>query len=597
MSIVRAMFGLVLVGPASALAQSEVPDRQIPPSVLAELRLLGNRFELALAADCDESRCFSKGCTYVSHAVTDRPPSTSLPGLGNEPGPGAVEAQEYLTSARCSFAHEESVTPEDAKALTRRLRAKLSTGWTNVSITTQRLEPLPPHLQQPYEPEPEAAAEEDPEEMPVEDEEGFSLGTAARELWSSLLPHMPWMFFIVLGTMAGATLIWAWRRVGQKTIEEEMLLAEMARGDDRSGEGVVEETDEEAAFVAEQEAAWTERLGQLDPQTPDPEIQALLRELLRSRDLPLLGKAVLRFPDLPRSFPAGGGFATAKLELADFLKTVDADELPSDADFFRRLNRAALAAAVAAQSDAQIVVNLREEFGPSGLATIVAQLEDRPAALLFALAPTDAQYEIVRLLPAERVGGMAEMLLRSNRMSPSETEHLFQVLESARGEVTIPGAARSKAITDLGEEFDAAGALSVLLEAVNPARRTSLFRQAIERSHGSFPAWYRGILVADMLFELSPEGRADLLLEIDVEPLAAWLSLLDAETQARLLSGLPRALATSIQASSEFGSRARQIALADRGRRELARAFQRQLQRAQIPFERVVVPSTGRVGP
>ncbi|MEO0601429.1 MAG: hypothetical protein AAF211_08340 [Myxococcota bacterium] len=592
-------FVLGLLAPSAALAQSgSVPDRQIPPSVLLELRQVANRFELALAADCDETRCFSKGCSYVAHAVADQPEAASLPGLGLDPGPGSVDAQEYLTEARCSFAHEESVTSDDAKALVRRLRAKLSSGWLSVSIGTQRLEPLPPTLREPYvpEPDPEDLEELPEEEEPEVDEAAFSGGQAARELWTSLLPHLPWMFFLVLGTVAGATLIWAWRRVGRQTIEEQMLLAEMARGDGGGSAEPEAGPDEEAAFVAEQDAAWSKRLEDLDPESVDPEIQALLRELLRSRDLPLLGKAVLRYPVLSQAFPAGGGFATAKLELADFLKTVDNAELPDDADFFRRLNRAALSAAVASQSDAQIVVNLREEFGPTGLATLISQLEDRPAALLFALAPADAQVEIVRLLPAQRVGGMAEMLLRSNRMSPTETEHLFEVLAAARGEVTIPGAARSKAITDLGEEFDAAGALSVLLEAVNPARRASLFRQALERSHGSLPGWYRGILVADMLFELGEETRADLLLEIDIEPLAAWMSLLDAETQARLLSTLPRALASSIQASSDFGSRARQLALADRGRREVARGFQRQLQRAQIPFERVVAPA-GRGGP
>ncbi len=583
------------LGPATALAQSGVPDRQIPPSVLAELRQVSNRFDLALAADCDDTRCFSKGCTYVAHAVADQPEEASLPGLGLDPGPGSVDAQEYLTEVRCSFAREESVTPEDARALERRLRAKLSSGWLTVGITSLRLEPLPPDLREPWKPEPDP---EEPEEEPEESEEeeaGFSSAVAARELWTNLLPHLPWMLGLVLGTIAGATLIWAWRRVGRQTIEEQMLLAEMARGDGGT-EVATTSPDEEARFVEEQAEVWSQRLDALDPESPDPEIQALLRELLRSRDLPLLGKAVLTYPALSQALPTGGGFATAKLELADFLKTVDSETLPADADFYRRLNRAALSAAVASQSDAQIVVNLREEFGPSGLAALVAQLDDRAGALLFALAPTDAQVEMVRLLPSDRIGGMAEMLLRSNRMSPSETDHLFEVLAAARGEVTIPGAARSRAITDLGEEFDAAGALSVLLESVNPARRSSLFRQAIERSHGNLPAWTRGILVADMLFQLPEEARADLLLEVDIEPLAAWISLLDAETQARLLSGMPRALASSVHASSDFGSRSRQVALADRGRRDLARGFQRQLTRSQLPFERVVAPA-GRAGP
>lgn len=578
-------------------AHAQVPDRQIPPSVLNELRLLANRFDLALAADCDETRCFSKGCTYVDHSVADQPEEASLPGLGQDPGPGSVEAQEYLTRARCSFAHEESVVAEDAKALARRLRNKLSNGWLVVDVSTRRLEPLPDYLAEPPVPEPDPEAiEPEPEPEPAAAEEEWTFAVASRELWTNLLPHFPWMIAVVMLTIAGALLIWAWRRVGRASLEEQMLMAELQRGDGAgpAEAAVVESGVDEAEFVAEQEAAWQARLDGRDADNPDPEIQALLRELLRSRDLPLLAKAVLRFPDhLPAAFPSGGGFATAKLELSDYLKTVDNELLPSDAEFFRQLNRHALSAAVAAQSDAQLVVNLREEFGPTGLASLIGQLDDRPAALLFALAPTDAQVEIVRLLPPPRVAGMAEMLLQSNRMSPSETQHLFDVLAAARGEVTIPSAAPSKRISDLGEEFDAAGALSVLLESVNPTRRASLFRAALERSHGSLPTWYRDILVADMLFDLPSESRADLMLEVDIEPLAAWMSLLDRDTQARLLGGLPRALATSVQATKDFGARSRQVQLAARGRRELARGFQRQLARSGMAFERVVVPVGG----
>ncbi len=153
--IVRVLAAFVLsIGLfAGSVARAQVPSRQIPPSVLTELRLLENRFELALAADCDTERCFSKGCTYVDHAVADQPRATSLPGLGQDPGPGSVAAQEYLTRARCSFAHEESVSGRDVQALVRRLQSKLSKAWTVVTISHQELQPIPAHLQDP-EPEP-----------------------------------------------------------------------------------------------------------------------------------------------------------------------------------------------------------------------------------------------------------------------------------------------------------------------------------------------------------------------------------------------------------------------------------------------------------
>src|SRR5262249_52958445 len=107
--ILMRLFSVLFLLSGSAVAAPAVPKAQIPPSVLAELHLLENHFELALAMDCAPERCFAKGCTYVEHAVADKPRSASLPGLAEEQGPGSVAAQEYLTLARCSFAHEKSI--------------------------------------------------------------------------------------------------------------------------------------------------------------------------------------------------------------------------------------------------------------------------------------------------------------------------------------------------------------------------------------------------------------------------------------------------------------------------------------------------------
>jgi hypothetical protein len=587
--------------PGIARAQGAVPTRQIPPSVLSELHMLESRFETALAADCDAERCFSKGCSYVDHEVADRPRASSLPGLGQDPGPGSVEAQEYLTRARCGFTHEESVTERDVQALIRRLRSKLAKGWLVVTIDHQQLDPIPAHLQLPPEPpEPEVPVEA--EALP--EPEPWSAGVAARELWTKLLPHFAWMIGVVLVTVAVTTIVWAWRRVGRESLEERALLAQMTQKEDAEGSDVQaagtgsaeQPSEDDRAFVERQAAAWSERLDLVvGEEGADPELQALIRELLRSRDLPLLAKAVLRFPDsFLAAFPAGGDIANAKLELADYLKAVDEGTLPSDVDFFRALERHARAAALASQSDAEIVRSLRDEFGATGLVTLIEGVSPRTGAFLFALAPADEQHEMVRLLSRRQMAGMAEQLLRSNRMNQRETAYLFQVLEAARADEPLPAAPRTGAASDRGAAFDAAGALSVLLPNLGAAERGALFGGALERFHGSLPVWYRSIFVADMLFELEDEARTDLLLEVDVESLSAWLSLVDGDTRERLVAGLPDSLRVSVGAASAFPSRARQLALAERGRQDLARGFQRQLARANLSFEQVVQPDETR---
>ncbi len=597
-------FAVVAILLSGAFAQTpRVPSRQIPPSVLVELQLLENRFELALSTDCDADRCFSKGCAYMDHAVADQPRSASMPGLGQEAGPGSGISQEYLTQARCSFAHEKALESSDVQALVRRLQAKLSSGWTVVSVTNEVLQPLPPYLREP--PEPEAEDELEVEDLPaIETPEveppAWSAAVAGRELWSALLPHFFWMIGLGLVTLAGLLAIWAWRRVGVVSPEEQALLAQLAQPegdgatspDAKDAAVVADDTDADQGFVEQQEAAWQARLEALDADHPDPELSALIRGLLRSGDIPLLAKAVLHFPEsFPAAFPQGGDVASAKLELAAYLETADVDALPSDRELFESLNRHALSAALVTQADARIVRSLHEDYGAAGIVEIIGRLSARVGALLFALAPLEEQHEVARLLAPRKVWEMAEQLLRSNRMDPNETEHLFTVLGAAQGDRPQPAVVEALEVSDRGAAFDAAGALSVLLPRLAPNQRAALFAGALQRFEGSLPTWYRGILVADMVLVLSDEARADLLLEVDGEVLAAWLSFLDADAKRALLAGAPASLRASVDSFAGFSSRARQLSLAARGRRELARGLQRQLVRARIPFEAVVGPT------
>jgi hypothetical protein len=572
---------LALASAAASAQDGGPPRRTIPPSLLVEVTAIQDRFELALATDCDPKLCFSKGCSYVAHTVADRPPSSSLPGLGQGPGPSPVEAQAWLTQARCEFAYEGSLPAANVQALARRLGTKVSGGYTTVSVGTQALPTLPASVQgipPAAPPEPEPVPEPPPPPDPV------------RELWTALLPHLNWMIGLVLGTVCGTTLIWAWRRVGRESLEEKAFLADLARdgGDETDAEEAPPEPPPTDETLAAQLASWRLRLQGMDPQKIDPELQAMLRDLLKAGELPLLAKAVLTFPSLPGAFPSGGDIASSKLALAEYLKTVDPAALPSDAELFRALNRHMSSATLASQRDAEVVRSLREEFGSAGLVGLIEGVPARAGALLFALAPAETQQELVHLLSGRQMGAMAEQLLRSNRMDPSETEYLFAILRSAGGPEASAPPPMPVDVSDRGHAFDAAAALSALIPRLPAAKRAELFARALQRFGGSLPAWYAEILVPEMLFSLSDESRADLLLGSEAEPLAAWLSLLDSQLSERVLDGAPASLRSSLRAASGFATRARQVALADRGRRELARGFQAELARSRIRFEQVV---------
>ncbi len=571
--------GVALTAPLGAALAAAPPERRIPPSVLVELERIEDAFELALADDCAAELCASRGCVYVDHAVSDRPRRRALPGLGVEAAEEDTPTQEYLTRARCSFAHEEALETETAAVLVQRLQTRLTHGWTVVSVDHAVLPPLPA----PPEPEPE------PEPEVPEAPEAWSSEVAGRELWSSLLPHFFWMIGVGLVTLAATMLIWAGRRVGQASIEEQALLAELTQPPppEPAPEAVVTEEPGEDLAVAAQAAQWKARLAALDPSAPDRELEALITERLRAGDTPLLAGAVMRFGDrFLAAFPQGEGLGPAKLALAEHLRTVDPTALPDDPTFYAALQRHSLAAALSAQEDARAIAGLHADFGAAGLVGFIRRLPARIGAVAFALAAPVTQSEAVALLSARQVAGLAAPLLRSNRISPEEMSTLTGALVA---EGTDPTAPLNAEITDRGLPFDAPGALAVLLPRLGADLRGVLFGAALDRFGGTLPAWYREIFIPDMLSALPREARADLLLGVDVLPLAAWLSL--AERRAELLSDMPAALRTSVEAQSVFPSRERQLALAAQARRSLARGFGDQLARAGIPLARVIGPS------
>src|SRR5262249_21388975 len=148
---------------------------------------------------------------------------------------------------------------------------------------------------------------------------------------------------------------------------------------------------------------------------------------LHNREYALLAKATLVFGDkLSLAFSADGELAARKVELAQYLKDLDESALPTDAEFFKKLNQHAISSSLMAQADAYIHRSLREEFGSSGVAHLIERLPSRSGALLFALLPTDGQHDVARLLSGAQRLQVAGELLRSNRITRQDREHLFE---------------------------------------------------------------------------------------------------------------------------------------------------------------------------
>jgi len=592
---------------ATALAAAPIPEAQIPPAVLAQLDRLESQFEAAVAQDCAPDRCFAKGCTYVAHVVADKPRTGSLPGLGEDRGPGSVTPQEYLTAARCELAHERSIPAKDVQALAARLAQKLSHGWLVVTVAPQGLPPVPPELRQPK------VEEAPPPPLPALDKTAlpppsWDTAVATRELWVTLLPHFAWMIALVLGTLVALVLIWAARRVGRESFEEKAMLAQLAQGTalgpnggeteppapvlepepDEAPRSLLERGDERE-YVTREKQAWLDRLASGHRDQAETVVRDLLREWLRAGEYALLAKAIFVFADhLALDFPGDGELATRKIELAEYVRTVDPTRLPSDAEFFRALSQHAVASTLLAQEDAGVYRALRDELGSMGIAHLIEALPARQGALLFALVPIDVQHEVARILSLQLKRGVCEQLLLSNRISREETAYVFHALRAAFAGEAMPSNGVPAVVADRGREFDAAGALSVLLPHVPSRERSSLFTAALERSSGSFPLWYEDIIFADMLSRIPAPLATELLLDVDIRALAGWFSLQDPGWQDRFVAGLTPTMRHALRSGMAFASRADQLALAKRGQRELAGALKKLVARGQVSFAEVL---------
>jgi hypothetical protein len=609
------VLSLLLALPFSALAQEStlsVPQKHIPAPVLLELRALERQFDLSLVRDCAPERCVSKGCVYRDHAVVDMPRTSSLPGIGQAEGPGSVPAQEYLTEASCDFAYEKAVASRDVQALVRRLEQRLSKGWLKVTVGSQVLAPISPALSESPAPKPEPVPEpkvEPPPPAPPAPPAQWESSVALRELWVSLLPHFAWMIALVLTTLAALTIIWALRRLGKESLEEKALLAQMeagtldkpaapegaaassAAGEAPTADGPSAEQREEAAFITEQRRLWAGRMTEAELAKEKGVVVALLRQWLKTGDFELLAKAIFLFGDkLSSAFSSEGALAVRKVGFAEYLRHVDEQQLPSDAEFFRKLNHHAISASLLSQADAESYRSLREEFGSSGIAHLIESLTPHHGALLFALVPADFQHEVARTLAPELQLKVASHLLESNRMSNEEQSYLFEALDAARAGRSLPSPPRPApdAIRDRGHEFDAAGALSVLLAYIGAEDRQALLTSMLKRSSGAFPSWYQDILYPDMLLKLPQDIQADMLLEVDVKVLAGWSSVQHPAWRESFISKLAPSMQNAVRANMAFSSSADQFRMARQGHDELVSAMKRLVAGGRVSFTEIV---------
>lgn len=541
---------------AIAAGQSApVPRVQQPPSIVADVKRLENQFELALAQDCPAERCFSRGCTYLSHETVDKPKSGSLPGIGDPgAGPGSAgPAQEFLTGARCEFGYESSLAAKDVAALNKRLEQRLSRGYLVVGVESKTLPAVPNGLKQNGTSVPAAGETEEAAQAPPP----WNGALAARELWLHLLPHFSWMLAIVLLTAACVVLIWAARRLGKETLplaDEELPKLSPDSDLEPAQEGLSTKPGQ-VNTPFDPEASRTEWLQRLES---DPAaLRHVCGDWLKEGRNDMLAKAMLLFRQAAAEIlPQGAQDAPERLAFASYMKALDPLTLPDDASFFRALERHAIAASIAHRDDTAAFALLRNAFGPAGIAELIASLGNGAAATLFALSPDDCRSETASLLPPAARIALASRLVDSDRASSAEMNEVMQKLQasgrSTHGSREISDQTQAQSHSQaLGRVLPAARALSALLPLLAAKERTALLERARTRGEGAFPTWLNGIFYPEMLRGLPQELRQGLYLQIDPRDLFLWLERIRPETKDAIRKDLPSSLLTVVQSQSQ----------------------------------------------
>ncbi|MDQ3235034.1 MAG: hypothetical protein M3Q07_24765, partial [Pseudobdellovibrionaceae bacterium] len=194
---------LLFLSATGSLAQTaRVPKEKIPDFILDQVKIIEADFVLALQKDCGLNFCFPRGCVYVSHENVSMQGDQVLPGLPTE-GKSRVstDPQYILTSAACEYVHEDNLDKQTIQDLNRRLESKLSKGVLRVTARGIQI--------------PESAADKmgSSKSMPL---------TRLQKIENLLLEHFSWLLGCLLVAIMLTISLWAWRRVGHDSKEDEL---------------------------------------------------------------------------------------------------------------------------------------------------------------------------------------------------------------------------------------------------------------------------------------------------------------------------------------------------------------------------------------
>ncbi len=527
---------LLLLGAGRVEAQKNLPKEKIPASVMTELNQLSLTFQDILVRDCPAELCVAKGCSYEDHEETKAVESRSLPGLAgvSEDARPTDGPQNFLTKARCEFVYESKLNSETYGILRTRLQQKLSRGFLSVSINGTAMNPMPESLQDKGEKLP--PSKETPDDWKNQRE---------KQLWNLGLAHGPWMLGILLLTMATLIVIWAFRKLGKKSLEDQLAEAEL----------LAEASKDTSVPVVDENAANRQLLIEILQAQPD-RIALIARYWLEEESFDSLAQ-LLSLTQLGLIMPQDPTLAMSQQKFQQHLLN-NVSPFSSWLEFKTETTDLMGRISILMDDNLRLFHSIEKLWRAKDLATVLSETEPVEALYVLSRLSPFFQWNTIRSLDTKAMKLLFQQAAAQPRIAPAALAHTHGLLKNQMGLSSSTVDPVRPRVQGLGFPIETAVFIRLSVDHGSFGNDRESYLQTMRDSDGTIGS----IKVRSLgdLLQMTAELRRDLLLMLEPDELAAWLALYSKADQEKVLQDLPGSLANRLRgelmrpASNKSGS-------------------------------------------
>lgn len=494
---------LLFLSCAALIAQTaSIPKEKVPEILLNQVRLLEADFVVALQKDCGLSNCYPRGCVYVSHEIVSLQGNRSLPGLSQEgDARSSGEPQYILTGLACEYVFERGIDKQEILNLNRRLESKLSKGALRVTLKAIEI------------PTANKEAPVQIKDLSIKD-----------KLILKFIEYFSWILGALLVIAILVLSLWAWRRIGRDSKEEELRFM-LYKKKLESNVEVPQVADGHSSEDPEAAALQARLVGLRERHDKNPAIlQAILQIWMEEEQFQKVACSLLLLAEAEQSpFPASLKDSLASLRLGSFMQHYN----PSPEERRSVLKELEQEQALKVHFDQTHLLRVWQLFSQNDGASLLARSTDLEARrALFALAPGLKIKELALALPSSDVLPIAQSFWLSPRVKSQAIAEWIGVKKSSDAVST--------------QEAKASWILGFLFSRLNHKERAELLAK------NSGP-WTEQIFYPEGLAEMSGEKAQDLLLSVDALALNHWYASLTRDQQSLILGLLPDSYRAELQ--------------------------------------------------